>query len=109
MATEATLIDGVQPDDIIAVDAYTSPSDGGGTRVTAFTASKVASGTATYRVFVGDSSVTAKEIIPARSVAGPNADSPFELINQRIPPGQKLFVQVSVASTIAFRATGLEF
>jgi len=110
MATEATLIDGVQPSVITAVDAYTSPANGGGTRITAFTASnKAGNTTETYRVFVGATAVDAKEIIPATRVAGSEKDSPFELIGQRVPPGEKIFVQVSTLTTITFRSTGIEF
>jgi len=109
MAIEATLINGVQPSITTADDVYTSPAAGAGTRITAFTASKVGAGTETYRVFIGATAETAKEIIPARSLAGPGADSPLELINQRVPPGEKIFVQVSTLSTISFRATGIEF
>lgn len=109
MAKEVTLIDGVQPSGTSAVDSYTSPPEGKGTRIISFTASKVAAGTANYRVFIGATAVVAKEISPATPISGPDSDTPLGLITAFIPAGQKLFVQVSTGSTIAFRASGLEF
>ena len=108
MAVNQTLIDGIQPGVTTAVNAYTSPANGGGTRIIAFTAS-IVTGTETYRVFVGTSASTATEIIPETSIAGPGKDTPLELISHLIPAGSSLFVQVSTATTIAFRATGIEF
>ena len=108
MALNKVLIGGVQPTVTTAVDSYTSPPNGGGTRIVAFTASLV-SGSETYRVFVGASATTAKEIIPAVGLSGPDNDSPLGLVNHFIPAGEKLFVQVSTGTTIAFRATGIEF
>jgi hypothetical protein len=110
MATEVTLIDGIQPTVSTATNAYTSPSNGGGTRITAFTASnKAGNTTETYRVFIGATATDAKEIIPETRVAGSGKDSPFELIGQRVPPGESIFVQPSTGTTIAFRSTGIEF
>lgn len=108
MATEKTLIDGVQPTVSAPVDSYTSPANGGGTRIISFTASLV-TGTETYRVFVGTTAITAKEIIPATTITGPNDDTPLGLINHRIPPSSKLFVQSSTGTTISYRASGIEF
>ena len=108
MAINKALIDGVQPTVSTAVDSYTSPANGAGTRIVAFTAS-LAAGSETYRVFVGAAATTSKEIITATGIAGPGKDSPLELINHLIPPGDKLFVQVSTGTTISFRATGVEF
>lgn len=109
MADQRAIIDGVQPTVSTVVDSYTSPLNGGGTRIIAFTASLVASGTETYRVFVGATAVVAKEIVPATRISGPNNDSPLELMNHFIPAGDKLFVQVSTGTTISFRASGIEF
>ncbi len=110
MAINAVLIDGVQPAGTSAVNAYTSPTNGGGTRITAFTASNTAgNATATYRVFIGTTAVEANEIIPAVSVAGADKDTPFELIGHFISAGESLFFQVSTGSTIAFRSAGIEF
>ena len=108
MATNKALIDGVQNSVNTAVDMYTSPASGGGTRIIAFTAS-LDTGTETYRVFIGATAVAAKEIIQATAVAGPGQDSPLELINHFITPGDKIFVQVSTGSTIVVRASGIEF
>lgn len=108
MAINKSLIDGVQNSVNTAVDLYTSPASGGGTRIIAFTASLDA-GTETYRVFIGATAAAAKEIIQATALAGPGQDSPLELINHFIPAGQKVFVQVSTGSTIVVRSSGIEF
>ena len=108
MANNVTMIDGVQPTVSTVVDSYTSPANGSGTRIIAFTASLL-TGSETYRVFVGATATAATEIIPATGLSGPDSDSPLSLINHLIPAGQKLFVQVSTGTTISFRATGIEF
>ena len=108
MAINITIIDGAQPAGTSAVDSYTSPANGGGTRIVAFTASLI-TGTETYRVFVGTTAIAAKEIIPATRISGPGKDSPLELVSHLIPAGSKIFVQVSTGTTISFRATGIEF
>jgi len=108
MAANKSLIDGVQNSVATAEDLYTSPASGGGTRILAFTAS-LSTGTETYRVFIGATAVAAKEIIQARSIQGPGEDSPLELMNHLVSPGDKIFVQVSTGSTITVRATGIEF
>jgi hypothetical protein len=108
MATNKALIDGVQNSVNTAVNLYTSPANGGGARIIAFTAS-LDTGSETYRVFVGSSAVAAKEIIQAVAIAGPGQDSPLELINHFVPAGDSIFVQVSTGSTIVIRASGIEF
>ncbi len=108
MATNKALIDGVQNSVNTAVNVYTSPASGGGTRIIAFTAS-LDTGTETYRVFIGSSAVAAKEIIQAVAIAGPGQDSPLELINHYIVAGDSIFVQVSTGATITVRASGIEF
>lgn len=110
MANEVTLIDGVQLAVTVATSAYTSPPNGAGTRITAFTASnKAGNTTETYRVFIGGAASDANEIIPTTSVSGSDKDSPLEIIGHRIPPGDELFIQVSTGTTISIRATGIEF
>jgi len=113
MASNTTLIDGIQPGVITVVDAYTSPTNGGGTRIIAFTASNTSGATTeTYTVFVvpsGGSPNATNEIVPPSIVAVDDRETPSELISHLIPPGGTLRVQVSTASTISFRATGIEF
>ena len=107
MATIVAIIDGVQNTVNTEVDMYTSPAAGGGTIITAFTASLI-TGTHTYRVFVGATAVAAKEIIPAIGLKGPDNDSPFTIIGHLVPAGEKIFVQISTGTTITIRATGKE-
>lgn len=109
MAINKSLIDGVQNSVNTAVDLYTSPANGNGTRITAFTASLGSTTAQTYRVFIGATAVAAKEIIQATAIAGPDQDSPLEIINHFITPGEKIFVQVSTGTTIVIRASGIEF
>lgn len=107
MATIVEIIDGVQNTVNTAVDMYTSPAAGGGTRITAFTASLI-TGTETYRVFIGATAIAAKEIIPATGIRGPDNDSPLGIIGHLVPAGEKIFVQISTGTTITVRATGTE-
>lgn len=107
MATIIAIIDGVQNTVNTAVDMYTSPAAGGGTRITSFTASLITD-THTYRVFIGATAIAAKEIIPATSMRGPDNDSPLGIIGHLVPAGEKIFVQISTSNTITIRATGTE-
>ena len=105
MGKPVTFIDGVTPSVTTAVNAYTAPSNGNGSRILAFAAS-INSGVETYTVYIGATATDA--IIPATSVSGPGSDTPFDLINHIIPPGDSLWYQVSTGSTITLRASGRE-
>lgn len=108
MATNKSLITALRPSVTTAVNAYTSPANGAGTRVVAFTAS-IPSGTETYKVYIGTAATADTEIIPTKSIKGPKDDTAFGVINQLIGPNESIFVQVSTADTITFRASGIEF
>ena len=108
MATNKSLITAVRPSVTTAVNVYTSPSNGSGTRILAFTAS-LPSGTETYKVYMGTAANSETEIIPTKSIKGPKDDTVFGVINQLIGPAESIFVEVSTADTITFRASGIEF
>lgn len=112
MATNKVLADGIQPAVITVVDLYTASLASGGTRVIAFTATNSTATKATYSLHVvpdGESASNSNRIISNKGVATDVADVPAAIQNHLIPPGGKLSVSVSGASTITFRATGIEF
>jgi hypothetical protein len=105
-----TLADGIQPTVTTVVDLYTAPLGGAGTTIIAFTATNSTVTTATYNTFVVPTGGTADDtnkLIDVKSLAQSVTDVPAEVQNQLIPPGGTLAVQVSVGTTIAFRATGI--
>ncbi len=108
-ATNVVMVDGVQPAVTTAVALYTSPSLGGGTRITAVTAVNPSASTETYTVYVGGSATDASTVLAATPLSpGANA-SPPEVVNQMMNAGESLWVKVSNATTITFRMSGLQF
>jgi hypothetical protein len=112
MAQNKILSDGVQPTVATLVTLYTAPAAGGGTRIIAFTATNTNGTTDTYDLHIvpkdGAADLTNK-IISAKSLVLNDEDIPAAVQNHLIPAGGTLEVKVSTATTIAFRATGIEF
>ena len=88
---------------------YTSPASGGGTRLSAFTATNNTSSSKTYKAYIYDASgdmltavIPQKIIVPDRFDLGPS------IIGQLMPPGGTLRMESSDALSIAYRVTGNE-
>jgi len=113
MANNKVLANGVQPTVTTIQTLYTAPAAGGGTRVVAFTASNATGNPETYDLHIvpsGGSADATNKIVPAGAVSATNGtDVPAEVQNQLIPANGTLEVKVSTGTTIAFRATGIEF
>ena len=112
MATTEVLINGVQPTATTVQTLYTAPASSAGTRVIAFTATNSTVTTATYDLHVvpsGGSADDTNRVVSARSLIQNATNTPPEVQNHLIPAGGTLEIKVSVATTIAFRATGIEF
>ena len=108
MADNKALIDGVQPTVTTAVNAYTSPSNGGGTRIASFAAS-LKTGSEIFSIFIGTAATVVNEIVPDKKIKGPAEDANLVTIDQFVPAGSSIFVKVSTGTTITFRASGIEF
>jgi len=112
-ATNKVLADGVRPAVLTAVTLYTSPANGAGTRVIAFTAANDSGSIENYTCHVvpsGGSADSTNKIIPLATVAATSGtDVPAEIQNHLIPAGGTLQVLVSTVDTICFRVTGIEF
>ena len=112
MATNVVIANGILPSTTGVTLLYTSPANSAGTRIIAFTANNISGGTETYSVWVvpsGGTADTTNKIISSKSLATIVNSAPPELQNHLIPAGGTLHVQVSTASTINFRATGIQF
>ena len=112
MATNKVLADGIQPTVTTVETLYTAPASGGGTRVIAFTATNTNGTTDTYDLHIvpsGGSADLTNKLIDAKSLASPASDVPAQVQNHLIPAGGTLEVKVSTGTTIAFRASGIEF
>lgn len=112
MTTNVIIANGILPGTTGVTSLYTSPANSAGTRIIAFTAADIAATTETYSAWIvpsGGSADSTNKIIPSSSLAPYTNESPPEVQNQLIPPGGQLYVQVSTASTINFRITGIQF
>lgn len=88
---------------------YTSPSTGGGTRITSFTASNNTTSSKTYKGYIFDSSGTVLEaVIPQKIVVRDRFDLGPSIVGQLIPPSGTLRMESSDIASIAFRVTGNE-
>tara|TARA_R110000796_G_scaffold103175_2_gene212328 strand:- start:4821 stop:5303 length:483 start_codon:yes stop_codon:yes gene_type:complete len=109
-----SLIDGVQPTVDTVVSLFTSPSNGGGTRIDRFTATNQTTTSETYTVYIvpnGGSPDNTNRLLVSKplNAAGTgcgDTDNPPEVM-QTIPAGGTLQVMVSTATTISFRASGV--
>ena len=111
MALNKTLIDGVQLT-ASAASLYTSPANGGGTRVVAFTATNDGAATETYTLHIVPSGGTAGAtniLVKAKSLAVSEDDSPIAIVNQLVPAGGTIQALASTTLKIAVRASGIEF
>lgn len=110
-ATNKTLIDGVQLT-ASAVTLYTSPSNGTGTRVTAFSLANDGGTTETYTLHIvpdGGSANSTNILVSARALTDNESDTPAEITNQLVPPGGTIQALASTTLKIGVRASGVEF
>lgn len=108
MASIVTIIDGVQPTVTTPVNAYTAPAASAGVRIVSFAAT-LATGTHSYSAYIGASATAVTQVIASKSITGGGEDLGSALINQVIPAGQSLFIEVSTGTTITFRCSGVQF
>lgn len=111
MAINKTLINGVQLT-AAAVVLYTSPANGGGTRVIAFSLTNDGGTTENYTLHIVPSGGTANStniIVSARSLIDNESDTPAEVINQLVPASGTIQALASTTLKIAVRASGIEF
>ena len=88
---------------------YTSPEDGGGTLITAFTATNCITTGVSYLAYIvaaGDS--TDCPIIPFTIVGRDRFHSGPSIVNQTIPAGGTLRIENSATNGLNFYATGRE-
>lgn len=107
---EAILVNSVQNTSADTIQIfYTSPSTGGGTRITAFTATNDTGSSKTYKGYIYDASAIAKvAVIPQKIIVPDRFDLGAPIVGQLIPPGGTLRMESSDTSSIAFRVTGNE-
>ena len=87
--------------------AYTSPSTGTGTLITAATVSNATTADRTYKAYIVSSASTATlPQVPQRTVVSKKTDIPPELSGQVIPPGGTLQFESNAASSISFTVSG---
>jgi hypothetical protein len=88
---------------------YTSPAQGAGTRISAFTASNNTGSSKTYKAYIYDSSGTAlSAVIPQKIIVPDRFDLGPSIVGQIIPAAGTLRMESSDTLSIAFRVTGNE-
>ena len=88
---------------------YSSPSQGAGTVILAFSATNNSGASATYKAYIYDASATLiQAVVPQTIVVRDKFDLAPASISQLIPPGGSLRMESSTALSIAFRITGDE-
>lgn len=88
---------------------YTSPSNGEGTIINAFSATNNGEASATYKAYIYDQ--TGSEVsatVPLTIVVRDTVHCAPSLINKKISAGGTIRVETSTANFINFNATGLE-
>lgn len=88
---------------------YTSPSNGLGTKIKAFTATNNTDSAKSYKAYIYDSSgALVSAIIPITDIARDRYDVGAAAVNQVIPKGGTLRVESSAIASINFYVTGVE-
>lgn len=88
---------------------YTSPADGAGTVITAFTATNNSGSNRTYKAYIFDSSGDSLEAVtPLKIVVRNRFDPGSSIVNHLIPAGGTLRMETDLQDTIVFRVTGNE-
>jgi hypothetical protein len=88
---------------------YTSPADGAGTVITAFTATNNTGSNRTYKAYIFASGATSVEAVtPLKIVIRNRFDPGNAIVNHVIPPGGTLRMETDLLDTIVYRVTGNE-
>jgi len=88
---------------------YTSPASGGGTLITAFTATNNTNANHLYKAYIFDSiGAVLEAVTPQKIIIRDKFDLGSGIINQLIPAGGTLRMESDQASTIVWRASGKE-
>lgn len=108
--TQAVLVDGVTNSLADTVETfYTSPADGGGTIISAFTATNNTGANRTYRGYIYNiSGDPIGAVSPLKVIIRNRFDGGTALVNHIIPPGGTLRMESDLADSIVFRVTGNE-
>jgi len=88
---------------------YDSPTTGGGTVISAFTATNNTGVNASYKAYIYDASESLLEaVMPTKVVIRNRFDLGGSIVNQLIPKGGSLRMECSAADSITFRVSGKE-
>lgn len=107
---EQVLVNSVQNIVVDTIETfYTAPASGGGTRITAFSASNNTTSSKTYKAYIFDASGTVlSAVVPQKIIVRDRFDLAPSIVGQLILPGGTLRMESSAATSIAFRVTGNE-
>ena len=88
---------------------YTSPADGAGTIITAFTATNNTDANRTYKAYIfGPSQTGLQAVTPLKIIIRNRFDPGNSIVNQLIPAGGTLQMESDEVDSIVYRVTGNE-
>jgi hypothetical protein len=107
---DTTLVNGAQNTFADNVETfYTSPTDGNGTRIEAFTASNNTDSNKTYKAYIYNAAGSAlPAVMPLKIVVRNRFNVGAALVGQIIPAGGTLRMESNEALSISFTAAGNE-
>lgn len=107
--TDKTLVDTKIPSANTVVKLYTSPSEGNGTIITAFTATNCITTGVSFKAYIVSSAGSPDcAIIPFTIVGRDKFNPGSALVGQTIPKGSSLQAENSTTNGINFYVTGRE-
>lgn len=108
--SEITLVNSAQSTAIDTIEVfYTSPSQGGGTKITAYTAANNTSSNKSYKGYIFDSTGTILDaVVPNRIIVRDRFDPGASIVGQLIPAGGTLRFESSSIAGISWRVVGNE-
>ena len=111
MAEDVVMVNSVKNTNSDTIESfYTSPSQGAGTIISAFTAANNSGANQSFKSYIFDSSGSILDaVIPTQIVIRNRTNLGASIVNQLIPPGGTLRMESSNAPSLSFRVTGREF
>lgn len=116
-ATQAALVNGVfltvadVPTPVYTAPASSSPTNGKGSLITAFTVANGASSSINYKAWVvpnGSSVGDEFLLVPQRTIKTLKTDVPYEAIGHLMPASSVLYIEYDTANSAGIRVSGVE-
>jgi len=107
---EITLVNSAQSTAVDTIEIfYTSPKQGAGTKITAYTAANNTTSSKSYKGYIFESAATTSDaVVPNRIVVRDRFDPGASIVGQIIPPGGTLRFESNAIAGVSWRVSGKE-